>query len=73
MCRIIDLQKVTNSLPDVFSDLSKVTRSHILGANVPAWMEVSKNVFRLKDALTATPEEGSGTAGATANNGGNVA
>ena len=38
--RIIDLQKVADSLPDAFSDLAKVTRSHISAANVPARLEV---------------------------------
>ncbi|KAK9930894.1 hypothetical protein M0R45_018198 [Rubus argutus] len=34
-----DEWKVADSLPDAFSDLAKVTRSHIPAANVPARME----------------------------------
>ncbi|KAK9942694.1 hypothetical protein M0R45_008346 [Rubus argutus] len=71
--RIIDLQKVADSLPDAFSDLAKVTRSHIPAANVPARMEVPEKDFRLIDAASATQNVGQGIAGATPNVGGDVA
>ena len=38
--RIIDLQNVADSMPDAFTDIAKVTRSHIPAANVPARLEV---------------------------------
>ncbi|KAK9911207.1 hypothetical protein M0R45_035128 [Rubus argutus] len=71
--RIIDLQKVADSLPDAFSDLAKVTRSHIPAANVPAKMEVPQRDFRLIDAASATQNVGQGIAGGTPNVGGDVA
>ncbi|KAL6195886.1 hypothetical protein ACLB2K_031503 [Fragaria x ananassa] len=40
--RILDLQKVADSMPDSFTDITKVTRSIISAANVPARLEVSK-------------------------------
>ncbi|PRQ59184.1 putative RNA-directed DNA polymerase [Rosa chinensis] len=38
--RILDLQSVAQNMPDAFSDLAKVTRSHIPAANVPARIDV---------------------------------
>ena len=40
--RIIDLQKVADSMPDGFVDIAKVTRSNIPAANVPARLDVPK-------------------------------
>ncbi|KAL6196547.1 hypothetical protein ACLB2K_032161 [Fragaria x ananassa] len=42
--RILDLQKVTNSMLDSFTDIVKVMRSTISAANVPARLEVPKTV-----------------------------
>ncbi|PRQ53193.1 putative RNA-directed DNA polymerase [Rosa chinensis] len=41
--RIIELQNVADTLPDAFSDIAKVTRSHIPAANVPARIDVPNN------------------------------
>ena len=38
--RIIHLQNLANQLPNVFIDTKKVTKSHILTANTPAWIDV---------------------------------
>ena len=38
--RIIQLQNLTNQLPDAFTDTKKVTKSHILAANTPARIDV---------------------------------
>ncbi|KAK9932128.1 hypothetical protein M0R45_019377 [Rubus argutus] len=38
--RIIDLQKVADSLPEAFSDLAKGTRSHIPAANEVMWLRL---------------------------------
>ena len=38
--RILDLQKVAQNMPDSFSDLAKVTRSHNEVANLPARIDV---------------------------------
>ncbi|KAK9907163.1 hypothetical protein M0R45_002408 [Rubus argutus] len=68
-----DEWKVADSLPDAFSDLAKVTRSHIPATNVPARMEVPEKDFKLINAASATQNVGQGTAGATPNVGGDVA
>ena len=38
--RILDLQHVSESMPDAFTDIAKVTRSYIPAANVPARLEI---------------------------------
>ena len=38
--RIIHLQNLANQLPDAFTDTKKVTKSHVLAANTPAWINV---------------------------------
>ena len=38
--KILSLQNVANQLPDTLNDLAKVTRSHILVANIPARIDV---------------------------------
>ena len=65
--RILDLQNVADSMPDAFSDIAKVTRSHIPVANVPARIDVPKN-----HRHGATPR-GIGHGAATTNSDGNVA
>ena len=40
--RIIDLQSITQSMPDAFNDLAKVTRSHIPDVNTPARIDVPR-------------------------------
>ena len=34
--RILDLQSIAQSMPDAFTDLARVTRSHIPAANIPS-------------------------------------
>ena len=38
--RILDLQSITQGMPDAFTDLAHITRSHIPAANKPAKMDV---------------------------------
>ena len=38
--RIIHLQNIENQLLNVFIDTKKVTKSHILVANAPAWINI---------------------------------
>ncbi|KAM1358219.1 hypothetical protein FF2_044719 [Malus domestica] len=38
--RILDLQSIAQSMPDAFTDLARVTRSHIPAANTPAKIDV---------------------------------
>ncbi|KAM2891371.1 hypothetical protein COP2_009678 [Malus domestica] len=40
--RIIDLQSIAQSMPYAFSDLEKVTRSHIPATNTPARINVPR-------------------------------
>ena len=40
--RIIDLQSIAQSMPDIFNDLAKVTRSHIPAANTTARIDVPR-------------------------------
>ncbi|KAM1418002.1 hypothetical protein ACFXTO_021734 [Malus domestica] len=40
--QIIDLQSITQSIPDTFNDLAKVTRSHIPAVNTPARINVPR-------------------------------
>ena len=72
MHRIIDIQKVVDSLPDTFSNLAKVIRSHIPTANVPARLQIPENGLRLKVAAATAPIGGPAV-GAAANDGGDVA
>jgi len=53
--RIIDLQSLAQNMPDAFSDLVKVTRSHIPAANVPARIDVPEG--RTVPEGRAVPEE----------------
>ena len=39
---IIHLQNLANKLPDAFVDTKKVTKSHILAANVPARVDITE-------------------------------
>ena len=38
--KIIHLQGLVNQLPDAFIDSTKVTKSHIMAANIPARIEI---------------------------------
>ena len=38
--RIIHLPNLTNQFPDAFIHTMKVTKSHILTANAPTWIDV---------------------------------
>ena len=41
--RIIALRNVADSMPDSFTDIAKITRSHIPAANVPARLEIPRS------------------------------
>ncbi|KAM1935321.1 hypothetical protein ACFX15_019392 [Malus domestica] len=41
--RIINLQSIAQSMPDAFTDLAKVTRSHIPAANTPTRIDVPRD------------------------------
>ena len=58
MKRIIDLQNVADSMPDAFTDIVKVTRSHIPAANVPARLEVPNKGHGAANRGTATALSG---------------
>ena len=64
VCRILNLQNVADSMPDAFSDIAKVTRSHIPAANVSVRLEVPT-----KGQGTATPAIGGHGAATTLNGG----
>ncbi|KAK6132523.1 hypothetical protein DH2020_033732 [Rehmannia glutinosa] len=49
--RIIHLQNITNRLPDAFNDTSKVTKSHISAANVPAMIIVPEEYNKMNDNI----------------------
>ncbi|KAL6219425.1 hypothetical protein ACLB2K_007184 [Fragaria x ananassa] len=67
--RILDLQKVVDSMPDSFTNIAKVTRSTIHAANVPTRLEVPKT-----GQVNATPGLGTtGVAGVPNAHGGRVA
>lgn len=51
--RILDLQKVANNMPDSFTDLVKVTRSHIAAANVPARIDIPEGQPTLRPVIPA--------------------
>ena len=57
--RILDLQSVAQSMPNAFTDLARVTRSHIPAANVPAKMDVPNvrwsSLLEAQDATLADP------------------
>jgi hypothetical protein len=57
--RIINLQNVADSIPDAFTDIAKVTRSHIPAANVPARLEVPKQGHNTVGKSVATTHSGS--------------
>ncbi|RVW60155.1 hypothetical protein CK203_092317 [Vitis vinifera] len=40
--RIVHLQGLANQLPDAFTDIKKVTKSHVLAVNAPARIDVPK-------------------------------
>ena len=40
--KIIHLQKIANQMPDAFTDLKRITKSHILVENVPIRIDVPK-------------------------------
>ena len=44
--KIIHLQGLANQLPDDFIDSTKVTKSHILAANIPAMIEIPTRNYR---------------------------
>ncbi|KAJ9539390.1 hypothetical protein OSB04_032123 [Centaurea solstitialis] len=57
--RILNLQNVADSIPDAFTDIAKVTRSHIPAANVPARLEVPKQGHNTVGKSVATTHSGS--------------
>ncbi|XP_004301938.1 PREDICTED: uncharacterized protein LOC101304199 [Fragaria vesca subsp. vesca] len=61
--RILELQKVADTMPDSFSEIAKVTRSDIPAANVPARLEVPRKG-------TAIPGLGTVAVGGAAHGGG---
>ena len=54
--RIIELENVADSMPDAFTDLAKMTRSHIPAANVPARIDIPQG-----GCEAAAPNIGGGT------------
>ena len=52
--RIIDLQNIVDSMPNVFTDIAKVTSSHIPATNVPTKLEVinKRHIVAERDAAT---------------------
>ena len=40
--KIVHLQNLANQLPDSFTDLKRVTKSHVPAVNVPTRIEISK-------------------------------
>ena len=40
--KIIHLQKIANQMPDAFTDLKRITKSHIPAENVPIRIDVPK-------------------------------
>ena len=44
----MQLQKIENQLPDVFTDTKRVTKSYILAINAPAWIEIPKGQSKNK-------------------------
>ena len=47
--RIVHLQGLTNQLPDAFTDIKKVTKSHVPTVNVPAHIDVPEG--QLENAI----------------------
>ncbi|CAL2237733.1 unnamed protein product [Prunus armeniaca] len=43
--RIIHLQSIANQLPDAFTNIKKVTKSHIPAVNTPAWIDVPESQY----------------------------
>ena len=56
--RILNLQNVADSMPDAFSDIAKVTRSHIPAANMPARLEIPTTGYGATTGVTTTPSGG---------------
>ena len=52
--KIIHLQGLANQLPDAFIDSTKVTKSHIPAANIPARIEIP--IGKLKSNMTNKPK-----------------
>ena len=59
MKRIIDLQNVTYSMTDAFTDIAKVTRSHIPAAHMPARFKVPNKGHSVAERDAATTLGGS--------------
>ena len=59
MYHILDLQSIAQSMLDAFTDLARVTRSHIPATNVPAKMDVPNvghtSLLEARDATLADP------------------
>ena len=55
--KIVHLQDLANQLPDSFTDLKKVTKSHVPAVNVPARIEILKlnDVASTSNTLKAWP------------------
>ena len=56
--RIIHLQRVANQLPDAFTDTNKVTKSHIPAANVPARLEIPKDIKNGENEINTRRKRG---------------
>ena len=52
--KIIHLQGLSNQLPNAFIDSTKVTRSHISPANIPAMIEIP--IGKLQSSMTNEPK-----------------
>ena len=61
VCKIVHLQTIANQLPDVFTDATRVTKSHIPAVNVPARVivlgEQSKQIIA-KESSTVHQKRG---------------
>ena len=59
MQRILDLQSVAQSMPDAFTNLARVIRSHIPAVNVPAKIDVPNvqltSLMEARDTILAYP------------------
>ncbi|KAM2817807.1 hypothetical protein COP1_041878 [Malus domestica] len=57
--RILDLQSIAQSMPDAFTNLARVTRSHIPAANTPAKIDVPNvrrtTLLEARDANSGNP------------------
>ena len=59
MKRIIDLKNVTYSMPDAFTDIAKVKRSHISVVNVPVRLKAPNKGHNVTKRDAATTLNGS--------------